>query len=49
LIAPLVVLMVFMGVYPAPFLNRSRESVVAIEERLTNRADGTIGKAEASR
>lgn len=40
LIAPLVILMVFMGVYPAPFLNRSRESVVVIEERLTNRTNG---------
>jgi NADH-quinone oxidoreductase subunit M len=42
LIAPLLFLMVFMGVYPAPFLNRSRESVVAIEERLTRQAGGTI-------
>ncbi|MDQ3321293.1 MAG: NADH-quinone oxidoreductase subunit M [Acidobacteriota bacterium] len=49
LIAPLVVLMVFMGVYPAPFLNRSRESVVAIEERLTKQAGGAIEKAEASK
>ncbi len=34
LIAPLVVLMVVMGVYPSPFLNRSKESIVAIEQRL---------------
>jgi proton-translocating NADH-quinone oxidoreductase, chain M len=34
LIAPLVFLMVFMGVYPSPFLNRSRESVVAIQNRV---------------
>ncbi len=46
LIAPLVFLMVFMGVYPSPFLNRSRESVVAIEERLTkHEAGGTVEKA----
>jgi len=50
LIAPLVILMVFMGVYPAPFLNRSRESIVAIEERLTNRKSGepTIEHAETN-
>ncbi len=48
LIAPLVFLMVFMGVYPAPFLNRSREAVVAIEERLTRQAGGTIEHAEVS-
>lgn len=47
LIAPLLFLMVFMGVYPAPFLNRSKESVVAIEERLMKRAGGTVEKAEA--
>lgn len=46
LIAPLLFLMVFMGVYPAPFLNRSKESVVAIEERLTKQAGGTVEKAE---
>jgi NADH-quinone oxidoreductase subunit M len=48
LIAPLVFLMVFMGVYPAPFLNRSRESVVAIEERLNKQAGGTIDKADVA-
>lgn len=47
LIAPLLFLMVYMGVYPAPFLNRSKESVVAIEERLNKRAGGTIEKVEA--
>jgi NADH-quinone oxidoreductase subunit M len=34
LIAPLVFLMVFMGVYPSPFLNRSKDSVVAIQQRV---------------
>jgi NADH-quinone oxidoreductase subunit M len=48
LIAPLLFLMVYMGVYPAPFLNRSRESVAAIEERLTKQAGGTIEQAEIS-
>ncbi|HQU84086.1 MAG TPA: NADH-quinone oxidoreductase subunit M [Pyrinomonadaceae bacterium] len=46
LIAPLLFLMLYMGVYPAPFLNRSKESVVAIEERLNKRAGGTIEKVE---
>jgi NADH-quinone oxidoreductase subunit M len=47
LIAPLLFLMVYMGVYPAPFLDRSRESIVAIEERLTKQAGGTIEHAES--
>jgi NADH-quinone oxidoreductase subunit M len=48
LMAPLLFLMVYMGVYPAPFLNRSREAVAAIEERLTKQAGGTIEQAEIS-
>jgi NADH-quinone oxidoreductase subunit M len=45
LIAPLLFLIVFMGVYPKPFLNASRESVVAIEQRLKGSgAGGTITK-----
>ena len=47
LIAPLVFLMVFMGVYPKPFLNASRESIVAIQERVIGGAKGgTIEKTE---
>jgi len=46
LIAPLLFLMVFMGVYPAPFLNRSREAIAAIEQRLMKQAGGTIEQAE---
>ena len=42
LIAPLVFLMVFMGVYPKPFLDRSRESVVAIQERVMMQAGGKV-------
>lgn len=34
LIAPLVVLMVFMGVYPKPFLDRSEASVKSIQQRV---------------
>ncbi|MDQ3801481.1 MAG: NADH-quinone oxidoreductase subunit M [Acidobacteriota bacterium] len=40
LIAPLVFLMVFMGVYPAPFLNRSKDSVVAIQQRVSGQEKG---------
>jgi NADH-quinone oxidoreductase subunit M len=47
LIAPLLFLMIYMGVYPKPFLSASRESVVAIQERLTQHpAGGTIEHAE---
>ena len=46
LIAPLLILMVFMGVYPRPFLERSRESIVAIEQRLMHSAGGTIETTE---
>ncbi len=34
LILPLIFLMFFMGVYPAPFLNRSRESIEAARQRI---------------
>jgi NADH-quinone oxidoreductase subunit M len=47
LIAPLVFLMVFMGVYPKPFLEASRDAVVAIQERVIGGAKGgTIEQAE---
>lgn len=42
LIAPLVFLMVFMGVYPKPFLTRTKDAVLAIKERVTHRAGGEI-------
>ncbi|HEX6126034.1 MAG TPA: NADH-quinone oxidoreductase subunit M [Pyrinomonadaceae bacterium] len=41
LIAPLLFLMVYMGVYPRPFLDRSEESVRAIQERV-NPAGGSV-------
>jgi len=47
LIAPLLFLMVYMGVYPKPFLDRTKASVTAIQERLDGRAGGTIEHAEA--
>ena len=44
LIAPLVALMVYMGVYPRPFLNTSEASVKAIQERVMHQAGGTVTK-----
>ncbi len=46
LIAPLVALMVFMGVYPKPFLATSESSIKAIQERVVHQAGGTIAAAE---
>ncbi len=46
LIAPLLFLMVFMGVYPKPFLDRSRQSVVAIQERVMGQAGGSFEKVD---
>lgn len=45
LMIPLLFLMVYMGVYPRPFLERTRESVVAIQERLTRQAGGSVASA----
>ncbi|HBB96815.1 MAG TPA: Fe-S-binding domain-containing protein [Blastocatellia bacterium] len=41
LVLPLLALMLFMGVYPAPFLNRSRASVVATQQLLNPNATRT--------
>ena len=46
LMIPLLFLMVYMGVYPKPFLDASRESVVAIQERVVRQSGGTIEQAE---
>jgi NADH-quinone oxidoreductase subunit M len=46
LMAPLLFLMVYMGVYPRPILQRSEESVRAIQERVMKQAGGTIDHAE---
>ena len=46
LIAPLLFLMVYMGVYPRPFLEASQKSVAAIRERVTHQAGGSIEQAE---
>ena len=45
LIAPLVFLMVYMGVYPRPFLDRTEASVKAIQERVVHQAGGSVDHA----
>jgi NADH-quinone oxidoreductase subunit M len=50
LILPLMLLMLFMGVYPRPFLDRSRTAVVAIRDRvLQSPAGGSIETATLER
>ncbi|NOT46912.1 MAG: NADH-quinone oxidoreductase subunit M [Acidobacteria bacterium] len=46
LIAPLVFLMVFMGVYPRPFLDATEKAVVEIQKRVMHRAGGEVVKTE---
>jgi NADH-quinone oxidoreductase subunit M len=49
LIAPLVFLMVFMGVYPKPFLDTSKDSVLAVRDRIIGKQKGgSFEKAEAN-
>ena len=45
LIAPLLFLMVFMGVYPRPFLDAARDSVNAIQKRVMHQAGGDVDHA----
>lgn len=47
LMVPLLFLMVYMGVYPKPFLARTDEAVKQIKERVVHQAGGTIEHAEA--
>jgi len=44
IMVPLLFLMVFMGVYPRPFLSRSEASVKQIQERVVNQAGGTVAE-----
>ena len=46
LMIPLIVLMVYMGVFPKPFLKRSDEAIKAIQERVMHQAGGTVAEAE---
>jgi NADH-quinone oxidoreductase subunit M len=47
LVLPLLALMLFMGVYPAPFLNRSRASVAATQQNVSPSAARTPNVAAA--
>lgn len=40
LLLPLIALMLYMGVFPRPFLNRSQESIQAVQKRLNERFSG---------
>jgi NADH-quinone oxidoreductase subunit M len=42
LLIPLLLLMLFMGVYPQPFLDRSKGSVEAVRNRVVGQAGGAI-------
>ena len=47
LISPLLFLMLFMGVYPKPFLNASKEAIIAIQQRVIGaEKGGSIEKVE---
>jgi NADH-quinone oxidoreductase subunit M len=46
LMVPLLFLMVYMGVFPKPFLARTDEVVKALQERVMHQAGGTVEKAE---
>lgn len=48
LLMPLLALMVYMGVYPKPFLKRTDDVVRQIEQRLMHQAGGTIEHAETT-
>ena len=48
LLIPLLILMLFMGVYPRPFLDRSKASIESIRTRLVGQSGGTF-EAVASR
>ena len=47
LMIPLIILMVYMGVFPKPFLKRSEEAVKAIEARVMHQAGGTVVRSES--
>ena len=46
LMIPLIVLMVYMGVFPKPFLSRSEAAVKAIEANVMHQGGGTIDTAD---
>ena len=49
LIAPLLFLMVYMGVYPKPFLDASEKSILAVQERVVGKsAEKVAAKSESA-
>jgi NADH-quinone oxidoreductase subunit M len=48
LMIPLLFLMVYMGVYPKPFLARSEESIKAIHLRVMGQAGGSVDNVDVS-
>src|SRR5204863_9477618 len=48
LVLPLLALMLFMGVYPGPFLNRSRASVAAARQTIINPSPETTANVSSS-
>ena len=47
LMAPLLFLMVYMGVFPKPFINKADASIKAIHERVVKRAGGAVIEEES--
>jgi NADH-quinone oxidoreductase subunit M len=47
LMVPLLILMVYMGVFPKPILHRSEAVIKAIQERVMHQAGGTVEHADA--
>ena len=48
MMVPLLFLMVFMGVYPRPFLDRSEAAVAQIQQRVVHQAGGEVEHVDAS-
>ena len=47
LLAPLLFLMIYMGVYPKPFLEKTESVVKGLQERVMHQAGGTIAEKSA--
>lgn len=48
LLIPLLVLMFVLGVFPRPFLDRSKASVAAVRDRVVGQAGGEVGRITGS-
>ena len=44
LLIPLLVLMLFMGVYPQPFLDRAKGSIQAVRQRVVGQTGGDFAR-----